>query len=92
MNMSPKDGWTKAPEQTWVLAGGAKDPVLIYSLAGEDVELNSGLPAADYNVIWFDPRTGDVHPGSMVLAAAHGIFTKPDSRNWLLLLQPKATD
>lgn len=89
MNMSPKDGWTAAPEHTWVLAGGARDPVLIYSIAGDDVVLNSALPAAAYNAIWFDPRTGDAHAPSPVSGAAHTQIPKPDSRDWLVLLQPK---
>jgi hypothetical protein len=37
MNMSPKDGWTAAPDRTWTLAGEATDPVLIYSLSGENI-------------------------------------------------------
>jgi hypothetical protein len=37
MKLSPKDGWVTAPEHTWVLAGGSTDPVLIYSLSGNDI-------------------------------------------------------
>ncbi len=92
MNMAPKDGWTAAPEHTWVLGGGAKDPVLIYSLAGDDVVLNSALPAGAYNAIWFDPRTGEAHAPLPVSGAAHTRIPKPDSRDWLVLLQPKATE
>jgi len=39
MKMSPKDGLVGAPEHTWVLAGEAVDPVLIYSLSGNDITL-----------------------------------------------------
>lgn len=92
MNMLPEDGWTAAPERTWVLAGGAKDPVLIYSLAGDDVVLNSALPAEDYSAIWFDPRTGDTHAPIPVSGTAHTQIPKPDSRDWLVLLQPKTTE
>ena len=92
MKMSPKNGWAAAPERTWVLAGGTKDPVLIYSLAGEDVVLDSAVPVADYNAILFDPRTGEARAPMPFSGASHSVFTKPDSRNWLLLLQPKTTD
>jgi hypothetical protein len=84
MKMSPQDGWTEAPEQTWTLAGGPTDPVLIYSLLGTSVTLTKPLPAGHYQAMWFDPRTGKTQPGT-----AGTVMTKPDARAWLLLLKPE---
>ncbi len=88
MKMSPKDGWVVAPEHTWVLAGGLSDPVLIYSLSGNDITFVNALPAKAYKVTWFDPRTGSAQEAKTVAGAAQTVLTKPDAREWLLLLRP----
>jgi hypothetical protein len=89
MNMSPKDGWTAAPEHTWVLAGGVREPVLVYSLSGEDVTLAQTLPGKDYEAEWFDPRTGLPQPIQNVSTSKGVAITKPDAGAWLLLFKPK---
>lgn len=89
MKMSPKDGWVAVPERTWVLAGGAEDPVLIYSLSGDDITLASSLPAKAYKAMWFDPRTGTTQDAKEVAGVAQTALTKPDEREWLLLLTPR---
>jgi hypothetical protein len=88
MKMSPKDGWVAAPEHTWVLAGGSADPVLIYSLSGSDITLKNALPANAHKAMWFDPRTGSTQDSKIVAGTAQTMLTKPDAREWLLLLQP----
>jgi hypothetical protein len=89
MNMSPKDGWTAAPDHTWTLAGEAKDPVLIYSLSDENIILAQTLPGKQYEALWFDPRTGSVQPIQNVSITQNTVFTKPDAQAWLLLFKPK---
>ncbi len=89
MKMVPKDGWVAAPERTWVLAGGAGDPVLIYSLSGADVALASALPAKTYKAMWFDLRTGATQDANAISGASQSPLTKPDERDWLLLLTPQ---
>jgi hypothetical protein len=88
--MTPKDGWVEAPEYTWVLAGGAADPVLIYSLSGLSITLTSAFPAGDWSPVWFDPRTGSTHDAPAISAVPHAVIQKPDSREWLLLHKPSA--
>jgi hypothetical protein len=88
MKMSPKDGWVAAPEHSWVLAGGSADPVLIYSLSGSDITLKNALPAKAYKAMWFDPRTGSTQDTKIAADAAQAVLTKPDAREWLLLLRP----
>jgi Family of unknown function (DUF6298)/Putative collagen-binding domain of a collagenase len=89
MKMSPVDGWVEAPERTWVLAGGAADPVLIYSISGDNIALVRNLPAARYRALWFDPHTGNVRDATEIDGATHPRLKKPDSRDWLLLLTPQ---
>jgi hypothetical protein len=88
MKMSPKDGWVAAPEHTWVLAGGAADPVLLYSLSGNNITFMKALPAKEYRAMWFDPRTGSTQDTKPVAGTAQAVLTKPDTREWLLLLRP----
>ena len=86
--MSPRDGWVAAPEHTWMLAGGSTDPVLIYSLSGSDVTLKNALPAKAYKAMWFDPRTGSTQDTKIAAGVVPAVLTKPDTREWLLLLRP----
>jgi Family of unknown function (DUF6298)/Putative collagen-binding domain of a collagenase len=88
MKMSPKDGWVSAPEHTWVLAGSQADPVLIYSLSGDNISLTSALPTTRYKAVWLDPRTGLTQDEKTMLGSAKTVVSKPDARDWLLLLQP----
>ncbi|HEX9199898.1 MAG TPA: DUF6298 domain-containing protein [Acidobacteriaceae bacterium] len=92
MKMSPKDGWVSAPERTWVLAGGVENPVLIYSLSGADITLASSLPATMYKATWFDPRTGTAQDAKIVVATTQTVMSKPDTREWLLLLLPQSSE
>jgi hypothetical protein len=89
MKMYPKDGWVAAPEHTWVLAGNAGDPVLVYSLSGADITLEKRLPGKAYKAMWFDPRAGASQDTGTTSGAAQTVLTKPDAREWLLLLTPQ---
>jgi hypothetical protein len=88
MKMSPKDGWVTAPERTWVLAGTAAEPILIYSLSGVDITL-AALPAQHYKAMWFDPHTGSAQDAQFAFTTAQATLTKPDEKAWLLLLTPQ---
>ena len=89
MQMSPKDGWTKAPESTWVLAGGPGQPVVVYSLSGSDITFASPLPAARYSAVWFDPSTGQAQAPSPMQPTSGTVVRKPTTESWLLLLKPE---
>ncbi len=89
MKMSPRDGWTEALQTTWTLAGGAAEPVLIYSLSGDEIGLARALPAQSYMGLWLDPRTGKAEPAEMESASGKEVFHKPDAKAWLLLLRPE---
>jgi Putative collagen-binding domain of a collagenase len=89
MKMSPKDGWVEAPERTWVLAGGAADPVLIYSLSGDDITLARALPANQYKALWLNPRSGDEQEADAITGNEQTVLKKPDTKDWLLLLLPQ---
>ena len=89
MKMSPMDGWTDSQSQAWTLAGGAKDPVLIYSLRGANVLLARALPGERYQAMWFNPRDGKAESPIAVHGSAGAVFKKPDAEPWLLLLRPE---
>ena len=89
MKMSPKDGWVAAPEHTWVLAGDAASPVVIYSLSGDDIALAAKLPARAYKAMWLDPHTGSTKDVNTISGAAQTSIPKPDANDWLLLLTPQ---
>jgi hypothetical protein len=38
--------------------------------------------------MWFDPRTGSTQDAKIVAGTAQTMLTKPDAREWLLLLRP----
>jgi hypothetical protein len=83
MKMDPKDGWTSAPEANWVLAGGAAEPVVVYSWAGDAIVFARPLPA-QVKGTWFDPRTG-----AETAAVVDGqSWKKPDAKEWVLLIEP----
>ncbi len=83
MTMQPRDGLTGDPQQTWCLADSALRNVLVYSLAESAIELRPELTAHNYHAVWFDPRTGTVHPLSGALSAS---TQKPTAEPWLLSL------
>ena len=87
MKMSPQDGWTEARERTWTLAGGAKEPVLVYSLSGEEIAFATALPGASYSALWFDPRSGSTQPAMETSSPGKKIYRKPDNKDWLLFLR-----
>jgi len=89
MKMNPVDGWVADPTANWVLAGGAAEPILIDSLSGAEITFAAALPARTYHAVWFDPRTGTPHDAISVSGAAGTSLTKPDTREWLLLLTPQ---
>jgi hypothetical protein len=89
MKLSPKDGLVADPADTWVLAGAAGDPVLLYSLRGSAIKLSAALPASRYRALWFDPATGESKDAGTIAASANQAFNKPGDQPWLLLLRPE---
>ena len=86
MRMEPKDGWVESGERNWVLAGGAADPVVVYSLDGNEIALTKPLPFAYFHATWIDPHTG---AESAAYATNARRFTKPNDGEWLLVLEPE---
>ena len=87
MKMSPRDGVTKDAERAWCLADDRSESVLLYSLAGESIELARPLAGSGYSGLWFDPRTGDTRPLEGAVGTA---IRKPTAEPWLLWLSATA--
>jgi hypothetical protein len=89
MKLSPRDNLVSDPSTTWALAGGATDPILLYSMRGASIHLDASLPGASYRALWFDPATGDTRDAGTLATRSGSSFTKPTPQPWLLLLQPE---
>jgi hypothetical protein len=87
MKMSPRDGVTKDAERAWCLADDRGERVLLYSLAGESIELAKPLAGSRYTGVWFDPRTGGARPFEGAVGMA---IPKPTGEAWLLWLTATA--
>jgi hypothetical protein len=83
---------------TRVLASRAADRRLafVYSAAGRPVRLNlARLAAADFDVRWFDPRTGAFRPGGRGMASGPErvhVYTPPTSgpgQDWVLIVEAR---
>ena len=87
MKMGPLDGLVEDPAHNWVLGGTATDAILIDARFGPTVTLIKALPHASYQGTWFDPGTGATKDAGTISGAAGSKQTKPDEKEWLLLLR-----
>ena len=58
--------------------------MLLYSLAGDSIELAKPLAGRGYTGLWFDPRTGSTQPLEGAVGTA---IRKPTADAWLLWLK-----
>lgn len=82
MMMEPQDGWVGDAENNWTLAGDARRPVLIYSLAGDRIDLRRRVVAK--SSLWFNPRSGEERAAYSKDGYS---YTKPDTGEWGLLIK-----
>ena len=60
-----------------------RDEVVVYLPVGGTALLNPPWGEA----VWFDPRSGKIQPVSI---DESGVYTAPDSQDWVLILQKEA--
>jgi Family of unknown function (DUF6298) len=87
MRMGPEDGVVEDGAHNWVLGGDTTDALLIDARAGESFKLVKALPHASYKGMWFNPATGEIRDAGPVSGAAGAVTSKPDEKEWLLLLK-----
>jgi hypothetical protein len=80
MKMKPRDG---VAADAWCLADDGDQSVLLYSLSGDSIRLTHPLRGAHDEGLWFDPRTGAMHPAEVTGTE----IRKPSAEAWLLLLK-----
>ena len=85
MKMNPEDGVVEDGAHNWVL--GSIDTMLIDTRDGASFTLAKSLPHTSYKGMWFDPATGDTRDAGTLSGATGSVTTKPDSKEWLLLLK-----
>ncbi len=74
------------PTDTWCLTDG-RDTYLVYTLSGDRFQLDLSRVSGEFQVQWFNPRTGKVTGANRVAAGKHAEFTPPSSNDWALHLQ-----
>ncbi len=88
MHMHPQDGFLLNQSQNWVLADNKQQTVLLYSLTGTEIKLVQKLKGKNYTGTWFNPETGKTVVAQLPKSLKKGTaLSKPDEKNWLLLLQ-----
>ena len=87
MKMGPEDGVVEDSAHNWVLGGDTADALLINARAGKSFKLAKALPHAIYKGMWFNPATGETKDAGPVSGAAGSVTSKPDEKEWLLLLK-----
>ena len=85
MHLQPRDGVAANPDQNWCMTDEHDDAVLLYSLAGDSIQLQKALAQLNYTGLWFDPRSGATHPFSD--SARPLSIAKPSTDPWMLLLR-----
>lgn len=87
MKMGPVDGVLEDGAHNWVLGDDGTDTVLIDARVGGSFKLARALPHAIYKGTWFNPSTGESKDAGTVSGAVGAVTSKPDEKEWLLLLK-----
>jgi len=82
----PGDLILNSPSDTWCLTDG-RDTYLVYTLGGNRFQLDLSRVSGEFQVQWFNPRTGEVTGGKPVAAGNHAEFTPPNNNDWALHLR-----
>jgi hypothetical protein len=91
VKMDPRDGIVSDPSHNWTLAGDTTDAILIYSLSGPSLTLAKPLAHNTYRATWFDPNTGLAKDPIEISGRTGTTISKPDNKDWLLLLRATTT-
>ena len=89
VKMEPEDGLTADGAHNWVLAGSLTGTILIDAREGGSFAFAKALPHASYQGMWFNPASGETRDAGTISGMAGAVTTKPDSKEWLLLLTVK---
>ena len=89
VKMGPEDGLIADSAHNWVLAGSGTDTILIDAREGSSFTLSKALPRTSYQGMWFNPASGETRRAGTISGMAGAVTTKPDSKEWLLLLTEK---
>ncbi len=89
--MNPVDNWVADPTHNWILADSAATTILIDTRTGPTLTLEKSLPHPTYRATWIDPNTGTTKDPTEISARPSTPITKPDDKEWLLLLQAPTT-
>lgn len=81
------------PATSWAMAGRGQG-YLVYTLAGEPVELDLSADKATYQLRWLDTSTGELQPAATPVAGGSKVPLQPPAagskRAWVAWLAPRA--
>jgi len=82
--LAEQPGTAKNPER-FIAAAATEDRswAVVYLPEGGKIKLKGGVLKGPASARWFDPRTGQQREAG-ALADSGGVFTAPDSRDWVL--------
>ncbi|MGQ9676642.1 MAG: putative collagen-binding domain-containing protein [Chloroflexota bacterium] len=61
---------------------------VVYSQSGTSVMVDLSDGVQDYTVRFYNPRTGEFHPGSTVVeSSSNSLINKPDDRDWVIYIE-----
>ena len=79
----PADLILNDPTGTWCLSDG-RDTFLVYTVNGSRFQLDLSQVSGEFQVRWFNPRTGRIAGANAVRAGHQTGFTPPDNSDWVL--------
>jgi hypothetical protein len=82
--MAPHDELIVGPPRTFFCLAEPDVAYMVYFRAGGEIGLR--INPGDYEVKWFNPRTGEFLPADSVSVSQETRFAAPDDMDWVLYL------
>jgi hypothetical protein len=86
LRMAPSDCALSNPESVWCLAKSGRN-IVVYSLYGDEMEVDLSEETLSFRARWLDPRTGALSEAGTVEGGGAARFTPPSAEDWALWLE-----
>ena len=82
--MAPHDELIIGPPRTFFCLAEPDVAYMVYFRIGGEIRLR--MNPGEYEVNWFNPRTGEFLPATTISASSQTCFATPDEMDWVLYL------
>jgi hypothetical protein len=82
--MAPHDELIIGPPRTFFCLAEPDVAYMVYFRTGGEIRLR--MNPGEYEVKWFNPRTGEFLPANIIFASRETCFAAPDEMDWVLYL------